>query len=124
MTRRNNDNQSSFHPFSDAGSEHIALPGSPTTASPVPGLTSVHATPGRGDYGDAGYRGNCSGLLIRDLLMYCRPRRVLDPMTGGGTCRDVCRELGIECVSKDVRSGFDAADSLSYRGLGEFDFVW
>jgi hypothetical protein len=32
-------------------------------------------------------------LLIRDLLKYYQPRRVLDPMAGSGTCKDVCTEL-------------------------------
>lgn len=45
-------------------------------------------------------------------------------MTGGGTCRDVCQDLGIECVSFDLREGQDAANPQSYDGLGEFDFVW
>ncbi|MBX9628261.1 MAG: hypothetical protein K2X82_30965 [Gemmataceae bacterium] len=102
----------------------MPLPAVPKTRSPVPWLASVHGTPGRGAYGDAGYRGNCSGLLIKDLLLYYRPKRVFDPMTGGGTCRDVCRELKIACDSRDVRSGFDAADPPAYRGLGAFDFVW
>ena len=68
-------------------SEQFPMPEAPRTASPVPSLTSLHATPGRGPYGDARYRGNCSGLLIKDLLSYFRPRSVLDPMQGGGTCR-------------------------------------
>lgn len=89
--------------------QYVPLPAAPKTGSPVPWLTSIHAIPGRGDYGDPAYRGNCSGLLIRDLLLYHQPRRVLDPMSGGGTCRDVCRELEIECVSLDIRSGQDAA---------------
>ena len=45
-------------------------------------------------------------------------------MTGSGTCRDVCDELGIECVSFDIREGRDACDSQSYLDLGAFDFVW
>ena len=102
----------------------VLLPPLPKTASPVPTLTSIHATDGRGPYGDARYRGNCSGLLIRDLLRYYRPKRVLDPMTGGGTCRDVCRELGIECRSFDLHAGFDAQEPGSYRDLGTFDFIW
>ncbi|MDZ4779944.1 MAG: hypothetical protein SGJ19_06810 [Planctomycetia bacterium] len=102
----------------------VPLPEGPKTASPVPWLTSIHATPGRGQYGDAGYRGNCSGLLIKDLLMYYRPKRVLDPMTGGGTCRDVCRELNIECVSCDLRSGRDATASGVFLDQGLFDFIW
>lgn len=102
----------------------VPLPPIPRTASPVPSLTSIHATEGRGPYGNAGYRGNCSGLLIRDLLRYYRPKRVLDPMTGGGTCRDVCRELDIECYAADLRTGFDALERLAYSGLGVFDFIW
>jgi hypothetical protein len=102
----------------------VLLPPLPKTASPVPTLTSIHATDGRGPYGNPGYRGNCSGLLIRDLLSYYRPKRVLDPMAGGGTCRDVCRELGIECFSFDLHAGFDAQEAGSYRDLGTFDFIW
>lgn len=103
---------------------YVLLPRAPKTASPVPWLTSIHGRPGRGDYGDATYRGNCSGLLIRDLLLFYRPRRVLDPMTGSGTCRDVCRELGIECVSFDIRTGQDATLPDTFAAHGKFDFVW
>lgn len=102
----------------------VPLPEAPKTASPVPWLTSIHGTPGRGNYGDAKYRGNCSGLLIKDLLSYYRPKRVLDPLTGGGTCRDVCRELGIECVSFDLRTGRDATAENAFQEEGFFDFVW
>jgi len=44
-------------------------------------------------------------------------------MTGSGTCRDVCRELGINCRSADLVTGFDATTADAYRGLGPFDFV-
>jgi hypothetical protein len=87
-------------------------------------LSSIHAADGRGPYGNPSFRGNCSGLLIRDLLRYYRPTRVLDPMAGSGTCRDVCRELQIECQSLDLHSGFDAQDADCYRDLGRFDFIW
>ena len=102
----------------------VSLPAIPETASDVPWLTSIHATDDRGSYGQAGFRGNCSGVLIRDLLQYFRPTRVLDPMSGGGTCRDVCDELGIDSQSFDLASGFDAADPTRYADLGRFDFVW
>jgi hypothetical protein len=102
----------------------VPLPEAPVTASPVPWLTSIHGTPGRGDYGDAGYRGNCSGLLVRDLLRFYQPRRVLDPMEGGGTCRDVCRELGVSYVGRDLKTGFDATDAAAFEKLGTFDFIW
>jgi hypothetical protein len=45
-------------------------------------------------------------------------------MTGGGTCRDVCRELDIACVYSDLRKGFDATDADCFLELGEFDFIW
>jgi hypothetical protein len=102
----------------------VSLPKAPRNASPVPWLTSIHSTPGRGRYGDSRYPGNCGGHLIRDLLLYFRPTRVLDPMTGSGTCRDVCRELGIECYSGDVRLGFDCTDPHCFDPIGTFDFVW
>src|SRR5262249_32880712 len=102
----------------------VPLPEAPTTASPVPWLTSIHATPGPGNYGTADYRGHCSGLLIRDLLLFYCPGRVLDPMEGGGTCRDVCRELGIDYQGRDLRRGFDATDATAFAQLGTFDFIW
>lgn len=103
----------------------IELPAAPRTSSPVPELTSIHATRRRGRWGEAGYRGNCDGYLIRNLLRYFDPRRVLDPMTGSGTCRDVCWELGIPCASFDLKSGFDASDPASYAALGRpYDFIW
>lgn len=102
----------------------IELPAAPRKASPTPGLTSIHAARRRGPYGSSAYRGNCGGYLIRDLLHYYRPARVLDPMTGSGTCRDVCRELSIPCVSMDLRRGHDAADPHEYEAVGVVDFVW
>lgn len=100
------------------------LPRAPINGSPVPWLTSLYHKAFRGPYGNPGYPGNCSGELIKDLLLYFRPKRVLDPMTGSGTCADVCRELGIECVSFDIREGKDASDCRMYEKLGLFDFVW
>jgi hypothetical protein len=100
------------------------LPRAPVNGSPVPGLTSLYHKAFAGPYGDRRYPGNCSGELIKDLLHYFRPQRVLDPMTGSGTCGDVCREIGVECVSFDIRDGRDAADPQSYQGLDAFDFIW
>jgi hypothetical protein len=102
----------------------VPLPDIPRTGSPVPWLTSIHGTPGRGNYGDAAYRGNCSGLLIRDLLMFYKPTRVADFMEGSGTCRDVCRELGVAYFGGDIRRGFDARDPKNFEGIGRFDFIW
>lgn len=100
------------------------LPRAPITGSPVPWLTSLYHKAWRGPYGDSRYPGNCSGELIKDLLLYFRPKTVFDPMTGSGTCRDVCDELDIECRSQDIRFGFDACDAGAYDPAWKFDFVW
>ena len=100
------------------------LPRAPRNASPNPRLTSLFHWAYRGDYGDASYPGNCSGVLIKDLLLYFKPESVFDPMTGSGTCRDVCNELGILCKSLDIRFGFDACDESQYDPTWKFDFIW
>lgn len=102
----------------------LELPLAPKNGSPVPGLTSIHGVKRRGPYGNSRYRGNCGGYLIRDLVRYFGAKSVLDPMTGSGTCRDVCRELRVACHSFDLRLGQDAADPASYTGLAPADFVW
>ena len=108
----------------------VKLPRSPVNTSPVPTLTSLYHNAEAGDYGNRGYPGNCGGNLIRDLLLYFKPRKVFDPMTGSGTCRDVCRELAIECVSSDIHHGIDACDPHLFFGESRrfdrrsFDFVW
>jgi hypothetical protein len=106
------------------------LPLAPVTASPVPELTSLYHRLDPGPYGDRRYPGNCGGNLIRDLLRYFRPRSVLDPMSGSGTCRDVCRELGVPCWSLDIRRGMDATAEdyprrvRAYTRRDSFDFMW
>ncbi|VTS07984.1 TRM11 family methyltransferase [Tuwongella immobilis] len=103
---------------------YAKLPKAPVNASPVPGLTSLYHDDEPGPYGNRGYPGNCGGNLIRDLIRYFRPITVLDPMTGSGTCRDVCRAEGVHCISSDLKRGDDACGSLSHLdGLG-FDLIW
>lgn len=106
------------------------LPAAPQNASPVPHLTSLYHHHETGPYGDRSYPGNCGGRLIRDLLKFFRPASVLDPMTGSGTCRDVCRELDIQCWSADLHEQFDLSDAQHFAGEqslfepASFDFVW
>lgn len=102
----------------------VTLPRAPRNSSPVPHLTSIHSTPRRGEYGSHLYPGNCGGYLIRDLIRYFRPERVFDPMTGSGTCRDVCKELRVNCFSADLHSGFDCSNPEHVKLVGKFDFVW
>jgi hypothetical protein len=105
---------------------YARLPRAPITGSPVPHLTSLyHNSEGkRGHYGDKHYPGNCSGNLVKDLLMYFEPGLVFDPMSGSGTARDVCDELGVPCMAWDIHQGFDACDPKDFPAAETFDFIW
>lgn len=113
-----------LYPFTNSIMNSVQLPKAPRNGSPVPHLTSIHSAVRRGEYGSHTYPGNCGGYLIRDLIRFFRPKRVCDPMTGSGTCRDVCRELGVEHFSADIRTGFDCANAEHAAAIGTFDFVW
>ncbi len=108
---------------SPASAVYARLPRAPVTASPVPHLTSLYHHAEAGPYGNRGYPGNCGGNLIKDLLRFFRPSTVLDPMTGSGTCREVCDELGLLCWSSDLREGVDACAS-SVHPRESFQFGW
>jgi len=70
-------------------------------------MSTVVAARDRGKWGDASYPGSCSGYPIKLMLLYFKPRNVLDPMEGGGTCRDVCNEMGIPYTGYDIVNGQD-----------------
>jgi len=101
---------------------YAKIPLAPVNASPVPHLTSLYHNDEAGPYGDRRYPGNCSGNLIKDLLRFYRAGSVYDPMTGSGTCRDVCKELGVYCWSGDIHQGFDACGEPPFSEA--FDFAW
>jgi hypothetical protein len=105
------------------GPVYAKLPRAPINASPVPHLTSLYHFSRAGEYGDRGYPGNCGGNLIKDLLLYFRAKLTFDPMTGSGTCRDVCRELEIKCWSTDLHQDVDACDPSQFPRQ-VFDFAW
>ena len=102
---------------------YARLPAAPQNGSPVPHLTSLYHFHRAGDYGNRRYPGNCGGNLIKDLLLYFRPKAVFDPMAGSGTCQDVCHELGIPCTSWDIHQGFNACDSKDFPSADTFDFI-
>jgi hypothetical protein len=104
---------------------YAKLPLAPINASPVPHLTSLYHFDRAGEYGDRAYPGNCGGNLTKDLLTYfCPNGTILDPMSGSGTCRDVCRELGIPCMSWDIHQGHDACDPHGFAPAETFAFIW
>jgi hypothetical protein len=103
---------------------YARLPLAPVTGSPVPHLTSLYHFHRAGEYGDRGYPGNCGGNLIKDLLLYFKPSLVLDPMSGSGTCAEVCDELGVPCMAWDIHRGIDACDPQGFSDGEAFDFIW
>lgn len=113
-----------FRSAAPARADYAKLPRAPRNASPVPHLTSLYHFDRAGEYGDRRYPGNCGGNLIKDLLSYFRPGLVFDPMSGSGTCADVCRELGIPGLSFDIHDGYDACDSREFGPAESFEFIW
>jgi SAM-dependent methyltransferase len=104
---------------------YVRLPRAPITGSPVPHLTSLYHFDRAGEYGDRKWPGNCGGNLIKDLLTYFKPKGLIfDPMSGSGTCRDVCQELGLSCIAWDMHQGQDACNSDSFPAAETFDFIW
>lgn len=64
------------------------------TMQKLSGLSSIVSYFARGKYGSNAWRGNCSGLLIRDLLEYYRPDTFGDLAVGSGTSIEVAKDLG------------------------------
>ena len=74
-------------------------------------MKSIITFPDRGPWGDFGYRGNCSGHVIKELILHFNPLLFVDVCEGSGTSRDVCREMGLEYVGLDLHRGFDFTDN-------------
>lgn len=71
-------------------------------------MQSIVSYPDRANqYGRNTYRGNCSGLLIKDIIDQYRLRGLSDFMVGSGTTEDVVREAGIRGTFADLNRGYD-----------------
>ena len=91
-------------------------------------LCSVVSYPDRGPWGDSRYRGNCSGHLVKDLILRFGAKSVFDPAQGSGTVRDVVIGINqhlkkeIDYEGRDLKQGWDI---LTSRLPGkQFDLVW
>ncbi len=60
----------------------------------ISSLSSIASYFARGKYGNSSWRGNCSGLLIKDLLCYYKPEIFGDLAVGSGTSIEVAKDLG------------------------------
>lgn len=63
---------------------------------------SVLSFPDRGPWGNSRYPGNWSGFIPLRMMQFYQPKKVADYTSGGGTTRDVARELGIEGLFLDL----------------------
>lgn len=70
---------------------------------------SIMSYPNRGKWGNAKYRGNCSGHVIKDLIDTFHPKKFVEVFSGGGTGQDVCRDEGMtNDLHLDLSNGWDA----------------
>ncbi len=91
-------------------------------------MTSVVSYPTRCNlWGDASYRGNCDGRLFKNLVQRYNAKRILDPMVGSGTTRDVASGLHLHgnptlrFWGGDLKDGFNLlTDTLP----PDADLVW
>lgn len=77
-------------------------------------MKSVLSFPDRGPWGNAKWRGNCSGKVIQELIGHFRPSLFVDVCEGSGTSRDVCRELGVEYRGFDLHGTPDMPDGTDF----------
>lgn len=91
-------------------------------------ISSVVYYPERGPWGDSGFRGNCSGHLVKDLILRFGCQSVFDPAEGSGTVRHVVdginryRNRNICYEGRDLGNGWDVLTS-ELPGK-RFDFIW
>jgi hypothetical protein len=91
-------------------------------------LCSVVSYPDRGPWGDSKYRGNCTGYIVKDLILRFKCQSVFDPSEGGGTVRDVVEGINnhlkqsIHYEGKDLKAGWDLLEGPMPEN--QFDLVW
>lgn len=78
----------------------------------------------RGKYGENSWRGNCSGLLIKDLLQQFNVSEFCDPMVGSGTSLDVARDLGIKCTGLDLNPKYGGFNIIKNELDKAYNFIF
>ncbi|MDD2268936.1 MAG: hypothetical protein PHY15_05225 [Eubacteriales bacterium] len=84
-------------------------------------MKSIVSYPERGKGGKNSYRGNCSPLLIHDLIDQFRITEISDYMAGSGTVEDVAKQRSIISHCYDLNRGFDLLnDEIKERNMHTF----
>lgn len=68
---------------------------------------SILSYPDRGHWGNAKWRGNCSGHVYKEIFGFLNPSVFVDPMMGSGTSIEVAQEMNIEAYGLDLHAGFN-----------------
>lgn len=88
-------------------------------------MNSILSYPDRGPYGNSSYRGNCTGYIIRDLLLFYKPYNFLECFAGSGTGLDVARELGYKnSIHLDLNDRFGNFNILRDSLPQNSDFIF
>jgi len=88
-------------------------------------VKSILSYPYRGPYGNANYRGNCSGYVIRDLLNFYKPKNFVEYFAGGGTGYEVAKSLGYKnSVHLDLNENFGGFNILKEDLPQNVDFIF
>lgn len=85
----------------------------PLQLTELKGIGSIVSYFARGKYGSTNWRGNCSGLLIKDLLNYYQPDTFADLAVGSGTSIEVATDLGYNAsntVFNDLNPKYGGVD--------------
>ena len=93
------------------------------TMNRVDGLTSISKHFARGKYGQSKWRGNFSGLFLKSLLEFYKPKYVIDGMVGSGTTKEVCNDLGILNECYDLNPKWGGFDALNQQLQKSSDFI-
>lgn len=87
-------------------------------------LTTLVSYPERGKDGQNSWRGNCSGRLLEDIFSWYKPKKVFDPMVGGGTTKDVCERMGINHYVLDLNPKWGGWNALKDEVPESADFIF
>lgn len=87
------------------------------------GITTICSYFARGKYGNNQWRGNFSGLLVKDLIEHYNPKFAIDPMVGGGTSKQVFDDIGVNSLCLDLNPKWGGFDALKHELPCSSDFI-